>query len=611
MTRFAPVEIDAWTSPDGSTTLSNRLRPPPATQNMADRLEHWAARRPDRTFMSEPGPSWRRAISYRDAGAAMLQLAERLPALDLSGERPLMLVGANGINHGLVSLAAMRAGLPVAIISPASCGPTAAPWAKFHDLLELLTPGMILADDPAALGPVLASSARPGVPVGPLLDLSWLYSLAGQAAPPPAAGTRMDEPAKLLLTSGSTGRPKAVVNTHRMMMSNMLALELVWPFLLENPPVLVDWLPWNHTFGGNCCFNLCLHFGGTFHIDDGKPLPGLVDRTADLLRILQPSVYFNVPGGYDALLPYLEADLALATRFFSGLDFLFNAAAAMPESTRARLEACARRSTGAVPPIVGGWGATETAPFSTVIYFETDHSANIGVPLPGTQIKLVPDGGRTELRVRGPNVMPGYWRDPDATARAFDEEGFYRIGDAGRLADPGRPEKGLLFDGRLAENFKLGSGTWVNVGALRLDVIAAAGGLIRDAVVAGEGRDEVGLLLLLDEPLCRELLGAGAASLDAAAILGHPLVVGEIEARIGRFNARQTGASRRVGRFLVLLEPPRADRGEITEKGYLNQRMMLERRAAEVEALYADGGYGDDERGQAASLASSSARLVP
>lgn len=592
--KFAPVALRVEKRADGTTLLANRLSPPPATATMADRLDHWGRERPDAPFLSEPAEGGRRSVTYREAAETVRERAARLLPLGLSAERPLMVVAANGIDHALLVLAAMRIGLPAAIISPAHCSQPGAPWRKFGRMLGLVTPGLIVADDSDALAGIVRQLGHGDLPVRPLKDLSWLHASAGASQPEleaAAAAVVPDTAAKLLFTSGSTGTPKAVINTHRMLMSNMMALELVWPFLKDKPPVLVDWLPWNHTFGGNCCFNLSLYFGGTMHIDDGKPLPALVGRTVEAIRACGPTVYFNVPAGYDALLPHLERDDDLARQFLSGLDFLFNAAAAMPESTRTRLEAVARRTMGEVPPIVGGWGSTETAPFATVIYFETEDAANIGVPLPGTEIKLVPEGGRTELRVRGPNVMPGYWRQPDATAEAFDSEGFYRIGDAGRLADPERPERGIVFDGRVAENFKLTSGTWVNVGALRLDVIAAASGLIADAVVAGENRDEIGLLLFLNEGACRDLLGEEGAALDRTGLLRHPRVEAEVRARLDRYNARQTGGSTRIGRFRILVDPPSADADETTEKGYLNQRAVLERRRTDVEAL-----YGSSER---------------
>jgi feruloyl-CoA synthase len=329
-----------------------------------------------------------------------------------------------------------------------------------------------------------------------------------------------------------------------MMVSNMQALERVWPFLSERPPVLVDWLPWNHTFGGNCCFNIALYFGGTLHVDQGKPVQALIGRTVDALRSVTPTAYFNVPGGYAALLPWLEEDASLAETFFSGLDMLFNAAAALPESTRSRLEAAARRTIGRVPPILGGWGSTETAPFSTVIYFPTSHAANLGVPLPGTEIKMVDSDGRKELRVRGPNVMPGYWRQPDASAAAFDTDGFYRIGDAAVFAENGKPESGFVFDGRIAENFKLSSGTWVNVSALRLAVIAATDPVVADVVVAGEGRPEIGILVFPNLEACRQLAADPAG--DVSTTLSDPAVQEALYGGIARYNASQAACAFRA-----------------------------------------------------------------
>jgi feruloyl-CoA synthase len=355
-----------------------------------------------------------------------------------------------------------------------------------------------------------------------------------------------------------------------MMCSNMASLEPVWPFLLEEPPVLLDWLPWSHAFGGNCCFNLVLYHGGTFHIDDGKPLAGLVERTLRNLADVDPTVYFNVPAGYEALLPHLEHDAKTARRFFSSVKFLFSSGAAMPARTRERLESLARRVVGHAPAIIGAWGATETAPFATVVYFATDDAHNLGIPIPGTTIKLTPDGGRHELRVKGPNVTPGYWRRPEATAAVFDQEGFYRSGDAGRLADPERPAAGLSFDGRIAENFKLTSGTWVNVGNLRLSLLEVLKPLVFDLVITGHGRDHLGALLF------------PAVDIDTG-------LIDELRRRLADHHRVQVGGSTRIERFAVLGRPPSREANEITEKGSINQRAVLERRAADVEALYAGG----------------------
>jgi feruloyl-CoA synthase len=502
----------------------------------------------------------------------------------------LLLLAANGINHALIVLAAMSVGLPVAVASPAYASSRAAPWDKLARIVCEIDPALVLADDVDGVVEALASIGAAGVTVMPIADLAWLMKqapVAEAAVLAAAARVHPDMVAKLLFTSGSTGTPKAVINTQRMLVSNVQAMTLLWSFLEKRPPVIVDWLPWSHTFGGNFCLHICLFLGGTFHIDAGKPAPGAIELTVAALRRWSPTIYFNVPAGYDALLPALEADTSFARHFFADLDFLFNAAAPLPDVTRSRLEAVAKRATGELPAIFGGWGSTETAPGATMLSFPTPHASNLGVPLPGTEIKMVPIDGRHELRVRGPNVTPGYWKQPEATAAAFDEEGFYRIGDAGRMVDPADPAAGILFDGRIAENFKLGSGTWVNVAGVRLAAIAAGEGLIADAVVAGEGRDTLGLLVFPNHDACRALLAAEGCDFDASPT-SRERVRDCLASLLCAHNARQMGSSTRIGHLLILADPPRPEHDEITEKGYINQRAVLARRASCVDELYRD-----------------------
>ena len=580
--KFPPASVRVERSEDGGLTLANTLPLPTLSGTIIDRLDHWARVRGDTVFLSEPTQGGRRSLTYAEAASQSRAVAAKLLAFGrehgLSQDHPVMIVAGNGIAHALMMLATMRIGWPPSVVSPAYCARGAKPWGKLADLLDGAMPSLILADDPQELDTVLSALGR-DIPVRALGDLSWLDVVESVSETELAAAEArigIDSIAKLLFTSGSTSRPKPVINTHRMMVSNMLGLEVVWPFLASTPPVMVDWLPWNHTFGGNCCFNLNLFFGGTLHIDDGKPLPGHIDQTIAAIRDLRPNVYFNVPSGYDALIQRLDGEHELAARFFGNLEFLFNAGAPMPASTRQRLEQLALKTAGSVPPVFGGWGSTETAPFSTVIYFPTAHAGNMGLPMPGTQIRFVPHGGRYELRVRGPNVMPAYWRQSDATAAAFDEDGFYRIGDAGKLVDPERPELGILFDGRIAENFKLSSGTWVNVGALRLTLVAACDGLVSDAVVAGEGHDDIGLLLFPDPAAVQKL--------------GTEGIEGRLRELLRAYNVLQTGSSTRIARFSVQTEPPSAEDGEITDKRYINQRAVLARRTAIVEEMYSRPG---------------------
>jgi feruloyl-CoA synthase len=390
--------------------------------------------------------------------------------------------------------------------------------------------------------------------------------------------------AKILFTSGSTGTPKGVLNTHRMLSANQQMIRQVWPFLAAERPVIVDWLPWSHTFGGNHNVNMMLTSGGTLYVDGGRPVPGLFSASIANLSDVPPTVYFNVPAGYAQLVPTLEADPAFAARFFSRLRLMFNAGAALPGALRHRLAEVARRTAGHAVPVTGGWGATETAPSVTTAHFDYSDARCIGVPLPGAQVKLVPAEGAYEIRVKGPLVTPGYFERPDLTAAAFDEEGFYRSGDAVSLADPDDPNAGLVFRGRIAEDFKLDSGTFVRVGAVRTALLSATG-LLADAVIAGEDRGFASALAWLNLTEARTLLGTEPA--QEGGLITDDLLHTELAAALARHNA-DAGSAARIERLLVMADPAGLDSGEITDKGYVNQRQVLANRAALVDLLYTE-----------------------
>lgn len=581
MRDIGPVEVSpeirAEHCDDGSILIRNLLALPAIEGSIVGRVSYWAQHTPDAPYLSE----WERIITYAQADRVRRRWSARLASLQLSVDRPLMIVGENGIDHALAMLAATAVGIPVAVVTAAYGTYKARPWTRLAHMLDKVKPGLILADDLVAMSAALSTLGH-AIDVRPLRDAAWMESLPAWDILAAEAATSPDSVAKLLFTSGSTGMPKPVINTQRMMVSNMLALSRVWPFLGTRPPVLVDWLPWSHTFCGNCCFNIATWFGGHLHIDKGRPAAGLFDLSIAAIRRHRPTLYFNVPLGYAFMMPVLENDPQFAAKFLGNVDFLFNAGAALPASLRTRLEAVGRAVTGRVPTIAGGWGSTETAPFATTLSFATPHAANLGVPIPGTTIKLVPDKDRYELRVKGPNITPGYWGDAITTVAAFDDEGFYRTGDAGRLAEPGDPAQGILFDGRVAENFKLASGTFVNAGALRLAIVSAGGGLIADAVIAGEGRDEICALLFLNDAACSEWLGEHAAEDDMS--IEKPLAE-----RLAVVNLGARGSSTKIARFAITAEPPSAMYNEITDKGYLNQRQVIERRQSEIERLYTDG----------------------
>ncbi|MCX7169841.1 MAG: feruloyl-CoA synthase, partial [Proteobacteria bacterium] len=596
--KFAAAEIKLERLADGSMLLRSPQQLGPYTRCIGDWLTHWAREAPQRVFLAERSATGWRRITYADTLVTARRIGGALLQRGLSVERPVMILSDNSIDHALLTLGATHVGVPVAPISPAY-SLMSKDHAKLKSICQLLRPGLIFAADGArfagALGSIMhepgmgdteivvSGNPAPGIACKPFSELTHALDAAADDAAVNRAFAEVgpDSIAKFLFTSGSTGEPKGVINTQRMLCSNQQAIAQVWHFLAETPPVIVDWLPWNHTFGANHNFNMVLRNGGTLYIDDGKPMPGLVERTVANLREIAPTIYFNVPRGFDMLIPFLEQDAVLRKNFFSQLQMIFYAAAALPQNLWERLEQLSIQERGERVVMVSAWGSTETAPMVTTVHFTIERAGVIGLPAPGAEIKMVPNGAKMELRVRGPNVTPGYWKRPDLTQAAFDEQGYYMIGDAGRLANTDDPAQGLEFDGRIAEDFKLMSGTWVHVGKLRVHGITAMAPLVQDIVIAGHDREEIGFLIFPNAPACRALCpdlpaeGANAATL--AQVLDDTRIRDKV--RQGMLALGSGGSSNCPARALLLAEPPSIDANEITDKGYINQRAVLTPRA--------------------------------
>ncbi|MEZ5821890.1 MAG: feruloyl-CoA synthase [Xanthobacteraceae bacterium] len=595
---FAVPSISAERRADGSIVVRSTVALKPAARCVGDWLEYWAGVAPDRIFLGErtgEGP-WT-TVTYRDALKQVRSIAAWILAQGLSAERPLAILSDNSIDHALLALGAMHAGVPVAAISPAY-SLMSKDFDKLKSMIELLQPGAIYVSATKLFAAALAA-------IRPLHDAAVVSGAAdGDAIPFRTVASTPETPdvarafaavtpgtiAKFLFTSGSTGTPKAVINTQRMLTSSQQAKAQTWTFLEEagESLVILDWLPWSHTFGANHNFNLVLRNGGTLYVDGGKPAPGLFNTSLANLRSVVPTVYFNVPRGFDMLIAALRGDEALRRKFFGGVRFAFYAGAALPQNLWDALEELSVQTVGRKFPMVSAWGSTETSPLATDCHFLAERSGNIGVPVPGTELKLVPSGDKLEVRVRGPNVTPGYWKAPELTKQAFDEEGFYLIGDAVKFADPARPELGLFFDGRVAEDFKLSSGTWVSVGTLRVAGIAALAPLAQDIVVTGHGGDEVRFLVFANIPACRAHAGL-PESASADQVVNDEKVRAAIAQGLARLKAQSPNSSGHATRALLLAEPASVDGGEITDKGYINQRAVLTRRAAAVAILNDDG----------------------
>jgi feruloyl-CoA synthase len=551
---------------------------------LTDKLEHWAQLVPGRAFLCrrDRDGHWQR-LTYASALERIRSIAAALLGRGLSAERPIVILSGNSIEHALLGLAAMHCGVPYAPIAPAY-SLVARQYTTLTTIFSAMSPGLVFADEAERYRDALRGVCPPGVEVVSCAPAPSLRSTAFadlEARPATAAvdaahaAVSGDTVAKILYTSGSTGAPKGVINTQRMLCSNQEMIRTALPLLGDEPPVLCDWLPWNHTFGGNHNVGIVLYNGGTLYMDDGRPTPEGFATTLANLREIATTAYFNVPRGYDLLVPALRADAAFRSHFFSRVKMLFCAAAALRPENAAALEHAALETRGEPIPFVTGLGATESAPFALCAGDSAFTGGRIGVPVPGVELKLAPVAGKYEGRLRGPNITPGYWREPELTAAAFDDEGFYRLGDALGFVDPENPAQGFLFEGRLSEDFKLSTGTWVRVGPLRAALLSHLGDLVFDVVLGGHDREHVVALIFPNRARCEALAPGALQRL--------------VRQRLADFAAAHPGSSTAVRRAAIEDEPPAIDAQELTEKGSVNQKAVLRNRAAIVAQLCAGG----------------------
>ena len=593
---FGTVDIEQETRQDGSLLLRSRVPLSPYPRALTERLVKWAELNPGRPLLARrEGGGPFRAVTYEDALRRVERLAQWLLDRDLSEARPIAVLADNSVEHGLLALAALHVGIPFSPISPAYAL-LSTDLGKLRHVMGVLSPGLVVVSE----GPAFERAVRATVPddvevvvIGrPFASRkSTAFSSVGETPTAAVAAAHRaidpDRVAKVLFTSGSTGLPKGVINTHRMLSSNLRQIMQSFPCMEEEPLTLVDWLPWNHTFGGNHNFGLVLESGGTLYIDDGKPTPQGIATTVQNLREIPTNVYFNVPRGFVELLAYLENDAALRRTFFSRLKLLFYAGAGLAQPVWDGLQRLAVAETGSRIVMTSGLGCTESSPSALFAHWEDTWSGLLGVPVPGLELKLAKVGEKIEARYRGPNVTPGYFRNPAATAAAFDEEGFYRTGDALKFVEEGNPNAGMRFDGRIAEDFKLSSGTWVNFGSLRAAVLDACAPLVADAVLTAPDRHYVGAILFPSVPACASVAGL-PESARAEDVVAHPAVRRRVAEGLAALAAKNRGGTTRVVRAVLTPVPPSLDAHEVTDKGSLNQRAVLDHRASLVDALYAD-----------------------
>lgn len=590
---FGPTKTKLYADANGIRHLCLQQPLHPYPEKLTQKLIHWAATKPDHTFIARRNEAglWVR-YSYAQTLAAVRSVGQYLLDLQVGPDDTVVILSENSLEHAMLVLAAIHVGIPYAPISP-HYSLVSNDLDRLRHCLESMTPKVVFAQNSQvyqrALALVNAHCPDAIIITADGRDSVSFHTLL--ATQPTDAVDRAfdrvsaDTIAKVLFTSGSTGLPKGVINTQRMWCANLQQITQVLPFMATEPPVFIDWLPWNHTFGGNHNFGLALYNGGTLYIDDGKPTSSGIEITVQNLREIAPTAYFNVPKGFEMLIPYIEQEPQLRQTFFSRLNILFYAGATLPQRIWNRWEELAAETIGQRIPIITGLGCTESGPSAMFASWGGSFSGLLGVPVAGMDVKLVPDGDKLEARYKAPNVTPGYWRNPEMTQNAFDEDGYYRTGDAVKFLDETDPDKGLVFDGRIAEDFKLSTGTWVHVGMLKAKVLMAGSPIIQDVVITGLDRDYVGVILFLNADNCRKLANL-PADMPNATVFQHPTITRHIDALLQRLNQTANGSSDRIERAVVALDPPSIDLGEITDKGSLNQRAILRHRTKLVETLY-------------------------
>jgi feruloyl-CoA synthase len=592
-TMFGPTSTTKKIREDGSVLLKLEQELEDFPEKITEKLLYWAEKSPNKTFIARrksPKPNDWEEISYANTLKKVKAIGQYLLSLNFTKDETIAIISENSIEHALLALAALHVGITYTPISPAYAL-VSNDFGKLKHCLELMIPKLVFAQNAKTYAKALGFSQElfPNIKVVTAeetaeIDFTELLAHSNTEQVDLAfSKVNGQTVAKVLFTSGSTGLPKGVINTQNMWCANLQQITQVFPFMKNEPPVFIDWLPWNHTFGGNHNFGLTLFNGGTLYIDEGKPTAKGIETTVQNLREISPTAYFNVPKGFEMLIPYFENEPKLRETFFKNLNILFYAGASLAQPVWNRLEELATETIGEKIPIITGLGCTESGPSAMFASWGGSFSGLLGVPVAGMEVKLVQDGDKLEARYKAPNVTEGYWRNEEETVKVFDEEGYYKTGDAVKFVDENDASKGLIFDGRIAEDFKLSTGTWVNVGVLKAKIISAGSPIVQDVVIAGLDKEYIGAILFLNADSCRNLIGENLADKE---VFSHEKVNLFLNEMLDKFNAQSTGSSTKIEKIIVATEPPSIDLGEITDKGSLNQRAVLKHRSVLVEELF-------------------------